>query len=176
MIYKKNILMFFILCYSFFLGHAFAQSQTSEKDKETISKDWQIKIGYSLNNKNVLNIEGGYLIPLSQAFAFSLDTRLYSFISVSPSLASQPITISKKISFSLKVGLGFILFGPSIGLKDVAFELGGLIRYKINEDYNIVLEYKQISKNSAYVSFDTFPPKQIISNFPIRFISIGVEF
>jgi hypothetical protein len=176
MAYKKIFLPFFLLCYSFFLSNVFSQSQTSPKDIEPISKNWQIKIGYSLNNKNVFNIEGGYLIPLSRAFAFVADARLYSFLTVSPSLATQPIVISDKISFSLKFGLGFIFFGPVSGLTDVAFELGGLLRYQISKDYNIVFEYKQISKNSHYEGFETFSPKQMINNFPIRFISIGVEF
>ena len=170
------LITFFIISNFICQKNIVAQNDVSDMTRLPVFNDWQVKIGYSVNNTNILNVEGGYLIPLSKIFALSLDTRIYSFASISPSIITKPIAITKKFSLSLKTGLGFILFGPVVGLGDIAFEFGGLIRYRISRDYSIILEYKQISKNSAYVSFETLPPKQTISNFPIRFISIGIEF
>ncbi len=172
---KIFIIFLFIMNYFVYPSNIYSQSNITDK-QSTVFKNWQARLGYSLNNKNIYNIEGSYLISLSHVFAFSLDTRIYSFLTVSPSLATQPIPVSEKISFSLKTGLGFIFFGPVAGLNDIAFEFGALVRYSINKYYNIILEYKQIKKNSAYLGFDTLPPKQIVQNFPIRFISIGIEF
>jgi len=173
---KTVIILLFIIGYFLYQSNIFPQINISDKPTEPVFKKWQTKVGYSLNNKNIFNLEGSYLISLSHVFALSLDTRIYSFLTISPSITTKPITITKKLSFSLKTGLGFILFGPVAGLRDIAFELGASVRYKINKDFNILLEYKQINKNSAYVGFDTLPPKQMIRNFPIRFISIGIEF
>jgi len=153
-----------------------AAKSDSLQNSKTEFKNWQFKIGYSLNNKNVTNLEGSYLIQISQVFALSLDTRLYSFISFTPSLSTNQIKITNAISISLKGGLGVIALGPVAGLEAMTAEFAIAFRYKIANNYNFVLEYKRISKSSISEGFETFPPKHWIRKFPIEFLSFGIEF
>lgn len=139
-------------------------------------RKWQFKFGYSPNNKNIFNIEISNILRLSNFFALSLDCRLYSFISLSPCLITRQFYVNKYFSFSLKGGIGLTgLPVPATYGTDITTELGVLFKYKINEKYNIILEYKRINKNSLYEGFYSLffgPP---INNFPIQFISTGIE-
>lgn len=130
-------------------------------------------MGYSYN-KEITNFEGNYSFPLSHAFAFGIDVRLLSFPSISPVLITMPIILSDKFSISVKGGIEFFVFSP-IPLANVSTQFGGLIRYKINNDYNLFLEFKQINQNTSMDGFDAFFPRKHVRGFPFRFVSFGIE-
>ncbi len=146
-------------------------SKTAESE---VLKKWQFKIGLSINN-TAANSECSYLISLSSLFNLSFDARPYSFVSFTPAITTKPIFIFNNVSISPKAGVGVILLGPVAGLEAFTAEVGIVLRYTINNDYNILIEYKQISKSSVSEGFETLPPKHLIKNFPIRLISIGIE-
>jgi len=156
-------------------SHFFAQKSDDERYSERyeLFKSFQIKLGYSFN-KNTPNIEGNYSFPLSHIFSFGLDLRIYSFPTISPEIATMPIILTDHISISAKGGLEFFLFSP-IPLANLSTQFAFLIRYKINNDYNLLLEFKQINQNSSMNGFDTLPPRKHVLGFPIRFLSIGIE-
>jgi hypothetical protein len=170
----RNIIVGVVILLTF-QSNYFAQSEVTLADS-SFENYWQAKIGYSLNNVYVTNIEGSYIIPISHLFEFSLDARIYSFITISPSIRTRSISVLEKLSIYPKFGLGFATFGPFSFLGDIGFELGVGFVYKLSDNYNLLIEYKQFGKNSLYEGFESLPPKQIIDNFPIRFISIGLEF
>ena len=160
------------------LSHNSISTQNEKKDNDQIFKRWQIRAGYSINNDSVATLEGSYVIPLSHLFAVSIDARIYSFFSITPFLTTRPIKIYDKFSFSAQGGIGIRAFGVGFGgsIGDITAELGATIRYKLNDKMNFILNYKQISSSSHYPTFSTlFPPKVKIDNFPIRFITIGIE-
>jgi hypothetical protein len=184
----KKYFCFFLLFGIFIYTNNFSQEKTdivnhfediqNDSLKEYYFKKWQLKLGYSLNNKNIFNIEASNIFRISNLFALSLDYRLYSFISITPSLVTRPIDIQKDFSISIKGGIGIMgLPVPVIiyGL-DISTEFGVIFRYRLNEKCNILLEYKQIHKNSLYESFNSLFNGPSINHFPLRFISVGVEF
>lgn len=155
-----------------FCVNILGQNTLSENSSLPEIKNWQIKGGVSFNNESVFNVEGSYIIPISQAFQFSLDTRIYSYLTISPSLKTRSIEIIDKMYFYLKFGLGFNVFGI-IPFTNFATELSLAFIYKLNDNVNLLIEYKQAKYSSA--GFETLFSRNMIDNFPIRFISIGVE-
>ncbi|MBK7103792.1 MAG: hypothetical protein IPH62_00710 [Ignavibacteriae bacterium] len=131
-------------------------------------------MGYSYN-KEITNFEGNYSFPLSHAFAFGIDVRLLSFPSISPNLITMPIILGDKLSISIKGGLEFFAFSPFVPFLNVSTQFGGIIRYKVDADYNLIIEFKQINQNSAMDGFDAFLPRKHVRGFPFRFISLGIE-
>lgn len=147
----------------------------STENKNMSIKRWQIKSGFSFNNKNVYNIEGSYLTYLSNSFILSVDLRLYSFLSFTPTLSTKSLKLFDHLSFSPTIGLGIIGLGPVNGIEAFTIEFGLILRYLINENCNFILSYKQVTSSAYYPAFYSLPPKQLIENFPIRFLSIGLE-
>ena len=158
-----------------FSSHLLAQESNQElySDRYDLFKNFQIKTGYS-PNKHVVNVEGNYSLPMSHVFAFGVDFRLYSFPTVSPSIGTMPIILSDRFSVSVKGGLEFFIFSP-LPLLNVSTQFSGLIRYKVHNDYNLILEFKQINQNSSMDGFDTLLPRIKVLGFPIQFISLGIE-
>ncbi|MFZ1288761.1 MAG: hypothetical protein WAR79_01630 [Melioribacteraceae bacterium] len=156
--------------------YLFAQESNTElySERYDIFKNFQIKMGYSYN-KDITNFELNYSFPLSHAFAFGIDVRLLSFPTISPSIVTMPIILTEKISISIKGGIEFFVFSP-IPLANISTQFGGLIRYKIKNDYNLFLEFKQINQNTSMDGFTTFLPRKHVSGFPFRFVSFGIEF
>ena len=149
-------------------------AQKSEENGDSLRyaafKNYQVKVGYS-TNKGITNVEGNYSFALSQAFAFGVDVRLLSFPSISPSLVTMPIILTNKFSISIKGGLEFFAFSPFTPFLNVSTHYGGIIRYEINDDYNIIVEFKQINQNTTMDGFDSFLPRKHVRGFPIQFIS-----
>lgn len=170
------ILTISIIIFYFNSDSILAQENIEDRTIVEDIKPWQIKVGYSINNKDVTNLEGSYNLSLSKIWAFSMDARIWSFFTLSASFKTMPIKISEYISVSPKIGLGFHFPGPVAGLRDVSLNIGISVNYKINDSYNVFIEYLQLSKSSKYDEFNTNNKNIWVRNFPIRFISIGVEF
>lgn len=137
--------------------------------RQDYSKSWQLFMGYSINNSGVTNFEFSYMLPVTRVLAFSADLRLYSFLSLSLSASLFPIQVGEKFSFIFKCGF------PIIPLASMG-HIGLQCKYKLSSKLNFVLEYKQISTSSQSTGFITFSPDFTVTNYPIRFISVGIEF
>ena len=168
-------MIFITIIILMFSSHLLAQESNQElySDRYDLFKNFQVKTGYS-PNKYVVNLEGNYSFPLSHAFTFGVNLRLYSFPTVSPSIGTMPIIISENFSVSVKGGIEFFIFSP-LPLLNVSTQFSGLIRYKVHNDYNLILEFKQINQNSSMDGFDTLLPRIKVLGFPIQFISLGIE-
>lgn len=167
--------------YSDILSILFVKNDNNIPTEDSIQTDknplgnWQLKFGYSINNKYVFIIEGSYLLPVSKLLYCFFDTRIYSFISFTPGFALQPIIITENISFSCKAGLGVVFIGPVAAINTFTFETGITLRYKISNGVHILIEYRQLDKSAIWSTLTTLPPVQTIKNFPIKILTFGIE-
>lgn len=117
---KSSLIMVFSI-----VSIMYAQNSIIDESYDDV---WQVKAGMSVNNLGATNLEISTVNSFAKSFSYAFDYRVYSFLSITPSLTTKPIIIYKNISILLKTGLDFLSPGPLV-LFDVTNENSVMLRY-----------------------------------------------
>ena len=134
---------------------------------------WQLKMGFSANNQEEYSIAVGYKLPVFKRNLALFEANFFTLPALSVLFGYKDVKITNTVYFEPMIGIVYIPFVLATGAPALCSSI--TLKYKITQHTNFIAEFRQVHIGLTQGGIFSFSRKRQIYNFPIRFISIGIE-